>query len=96
MHFVKQHVKYSEMFIPQRGPSIMGFAPASSDDGPGAAPDISKAVAFTIDGGSAFVVDKGVWHTTPFPLEEEAEFLLALPVKILEDIDVRKIDELTV
>lgn len=74
----------------------MVFAPASQSGDLDAVLDISKAVAFKIDGGSAFVVGKGVWHTTPFPLGDDTEFLLALPEKILDDIDVRSIEELKV
>jgi ureidoglycolate hydrolase len=41
-------------------------------------PDLEKIEAFYLEGGAGVVVREGIWHWSPFPLTETADFALGL------------------
>lgn len=71
-----------EMYISLDGkPSIVFAAPGKADNP--RQPDISKLRAFILEDGAGVVVDKGIWHWSPFPLTEKADFALGLKNNII-------------
>ncbi|MCX7017502.1 MAG: ureidoglycolate lyase [bacterium] len=89
---LERHCRSQEVFIPMGGASVMAFATGGSPDDPDAAPDLSSLRLFRLNGSTAFIVNRGVWHTPAFPLTESAGFLLALEDATPEkDLDVRPV-----
>jgi len=88
---LERHCRASEVFIPM-GPahSVMAFARGGDPDDPAAHVDLSTLRLLRIDGTTAFVVERGVWHTPSFPFEESAGFLIALEYDAPGgDLDIR-------
>jgi ureidoglycolate lyase len=71
-----------EMYISLDGkPSIAFVAPGDPKDSN--KPDVEKLEAFILENGSSIIVNKGVWHWSPFPLTETADFALGLKNNVI-------------
>jgi len=70
----------AELYITLDGnPSVVFAALSGADD----KPDLSTLKAFKMDGGQSVVVDKKVWHCTPFTLADKTDFALLLKNDII-------------
>ncbi len=82
--FLGRHQKTEQVVSPIGGTqSIIAVAP-SSEENPNL-PDVERLAAFLIDGTSAFKLHRGIWHTSAFPLAEQATFLVLDRERTLED-----------
>ncbi len=71
-----------EMYISlDAKPSIVFVAPGKSDSPK--EPDFTAIEAFYMEGGESVIVDQGIWHWTPFPLTETADFALGLKNNVI-------------
>jgi ureidoglycolate lyase len=85
--FLGRHERTEQVFAPLGGAqSVIAVAPPSPDG----SIDIKRLGAFLIDGGSAFKLHRGTWHTSAFPLGARATFLvLDREGTLEEDYDLR-------
>lgn len=90
---LERHCFAHEVFIPLgAGVSVMPFALGGDPDVVGSAPDLVTLRLFRLDGGTALIVGRGVWHAPAFPLTPVADFLLALEDRTpSSDLDIRPI-----
>ena len=80
--FLGRHVRSEQVFSPLGGTtSVLAVGPPSSDGNP----DIMRLAAFLVDGTKAFKLHRGTWHTSAFPLEGNATFLVLDREGTLED-----------
>jgi ureidoglycolate hydrolase len=80
--FLGRHVRSEQVFSPLGGSaSVIAVAPPGTDG----SLDIMKLAAFLVDGTSAFKLHRGTWHTSAFPLGENATFLVLDREGTLED-----------
>ncbi|MGE0127745.1 MAG: ureidoglycolate lyase [Blastocatellales bacterium] len=87
--FLGRHQRTEQVFVPLgRGRSIIAVAPPCENGA--AAPDVERMAAFVVDGSCAFKLHRGSWHTSAFPLDESATFLVLDRQNTLEeDYDLR-------
>ena len=87
--FFARHQRTEQVFVPLGGSkSIIAVAPPC-ENGIGA-PNIERMQAFLIDGSCAFKLHRGAWHTSAFPLDECATFMVLDRENTLEeDYDLR-------
>jgi ureidoglycolate lyase len=87
--FLGRHQRTEQVFVPVGGTqSIIAVAPPCSEDT--ALPDDKKMAAFLVDGTCAFKLHRGTWHTSAFPLDDRATFLvLDREGTLEEDFDLR-------
>lgn len=85
--FLGRHRRTEQVFSPLGGTrSILAVARPTEDE----APDANQMAAFLVDGNCAFKLHRGTWHTSVFPLEESASFLVVDREGTLdEDYDLR-------
>ncbi|MBS1812260.1 MAG: ureidoglycolate lyase [Acidobacteria bacterium] len=85
--FLGRHRRTEQVFSPLGGTkSIIAVAMPTEDD----TPDQNKMAAFLVDGTCAFKLHRGTWHTSAFPLQESASFLVVDREGTLdEDYDLR-------
>lgn len=70
-----------EMYVSLDGkPSIIFVAPGK--DGVNE-PDLTRLQAFMLEGGASVAVERGIWHWSPFPLTETADFALGLKNNVI-------------
>lgn len=77
------HTKHTQTFIPLSGkPFVMVLGKATCLDGRGERipggrelPDPDTVRAFNFDGSGGIVMEKGVWHEVPFPLDGLTHFV---------------------
>jgi ureidoglycolate lyase len=77
------HTKHTQTFIPLSGkPFYMVLGKptcrkpdGSWDDSAGTLPDPDTVQAFYFDGAGGIVMEVGVWHEVPFPLDGETHFV---------------------
>src|SRR5215468_6183839 len=88
-HFFGRHQRTEQVFVPLGGSqSIIAVAPPCENGL--AAPNIEQMQAFLIDGSCAFKLHRGAWHTSAFPLDECATFMVLDRENTLEeDYDLR-------
>jgi ureidoglycolate hydrolase len=80
--FLGRHLKTEQVFSPLGGAkSVIAVAPPSREG----KIDIKRLVAFTVDGNAAYKLHRGTWHTSAFPLDERASFLVLEREGTLED-----------
>lgn len=87
--FLGRHERTEQVFAPLGGTrSIIAVAPPCEDGA--AAPDADRMAAFVVDGTCAFKLHRGAWHTSAFPLDKRATFLvLDREGTLEEDFDLR-------
>ncbi len=87
--FLGRHQRTEQVFSPLgNAQSIIAVAPPSEEGS--ALPDARRLAAFLVDGSCAFKLHRGTWHTSAFPLDERATFLvLDREGTLEEDYDLR-------
>ena len=87
--FLGRHQRSEQFFVPLGGTkSVIAVAPPSENGE--ALPDLTKLVAFLVDGSCAFKLHRGTWHASAFPLAKNASFLVLDRENTLEeDYDLR-------
>ena len=87
--FLGRHERTEQVFAPLGGArSIIAVAPPCEDGS--ATPDANRMAAFVVDGACAFKLHRGAWHTSAFPLDKRATFLvLDREGTLEEDFDLR-------
>lgn len=87
--FLGRHQRTEQVFVPVgRGRSIIAVAPPCENGS--AAPNVERMAAFLVDGSCAFKLHRGSWHTSAFPLDGSATFLVLDRENTLEeDYDLR-------
>lgn len=66
VRFLERHYRHTQVFIPLGGKPLIGvFSPPTATD----RPELSACEALRFDGSAGFVMNKGVWHEQPFPLQ---------------------------
>lgn len=85
--FLGRHRRTEQVFSPLGGTtSVIAVALPTEGENP----DPNKMAAFLVDGSFAFKLHRGTWHTSAFPLKEEAKFLVVDREGTLdEDYDLR-------
>jgi ureidoglycolate lyase len=88
LDFLGRHRRTEQVFAPLGGArSVLVVAPPSADP---AALDLQRLSAFLVDGSCAFKLHRGTWHTSAFPLDDRATFLvLDREGTLEEDYDLR-------
>ncbi|MBX3280259.1 MAG: ureidoglycolate lyase [Acidobacteria bacterium] len=80
--FMGRHLRTEQVFAPLGSArSVIAVAPPSRDGDL----DIKRLGAFLIDGSCAFKLHRGTWHTSAFPLDERATFIILDREGTLED-----------
>lgn len=72
---IERHLNTSEALIPVRGQSVI-IVGLPGEKGSGEIIQKDSLKAFYIDGTKGINLKPGIWHWIPFPLEDEADFLL--------------------
>ena len=72
---LESHVQTVEFLGAMNGSFVVAAAPSKEVDGQ-RVPDVDKAVALLVEQGEAILFDVGVWHWTPFAVEEESNVLV--------------------
>lgn len=91
---MERHTKAKEWFVPIDGRCVACFAEFHNPDDPAERPDVSKVVAFHMDGIVGFVVDRGAWHWPAFPITRTATQLVNLRRDTEhDDVDVKELAE---
>ncbi len=87
--FLGRHERTEQVFVPMGGTvSIIAVAPPCENGS--SAPNLEGMRAFLIDGSCAFKLRRGAWHTSAFPLDESASFMVLDRENTLEeDYDLR-------
>ncbi|MFN7928571.1 MAG: ureidoglycolate lyase [Blastocatellia bacterium] len=85
--FLGRHRRTEQVFSPLGGTkSILAVAMPTEED----SPNENQMAAFLLDGSCAFKLHRGTWHTSVFPLEDRASFLIVDREGTLEeDYDLR-------
>ena len=80
--FLGRHLRTEQVFSPLGSAhSVIAVAPPN-DDGK---IDLKKLMAFMVDGNAAYKLNKGTWHTSAFPVDERASFLVVEREGTLEE-----------
>ena len=87
--FLGRHQRTEQVFVPMGGTrSIIAVAPPCENDS--ASPNVERMAAFLVDGSCAFKLHRGAWHTSAFPTDECATFMVLDRENTLEeDYDLR-------
>lgn len=72
---IERHLESSETIIPMHGQSIM-IVGLSKNSNPEEQLDLGTINAFYLDGTRGINFKPGVWHWIPYPLSDEASFIL--------------------
>jgi len=72
---IERHLESSETIIPMHGQSIM-IVGLSKNSNPEEQLDLNTINAFYLDGTRGINLKPGVWHWIPYPLSDEANFIL--------------------
>ncbi len=71
-----------EMYLSLDGKPSIAFVAPGDPENPGK-PDVEKLEAFILENGAGIIANKGIWHWSPFPLTETADFALGLKNNII-------------
>jgi len=87
--FLGRHQRTEQVFVPMGGNrSVIAVAPPCENGS--ASPNVERMAAFLVDGSCAFKLHRGAWHTSAFPLNECATFMVLDRENTLEeDYDLR-------
>lgn len=69
---LERHVATPELLVMVKGDVIFPVSPAS----PGSSPIPGELEVFRVNQGEAVIMEPGVWHGLPFPLQAEATVLV--------------------
>ena len=71
--FLGRHLRTEQVFSPLGSAhAVIAVAPPNRDG----KIDLKRLMAFTVDGSAAYKLHKGTWHTSAFPIDERATFLV--------------------
>lgn len=70
---LERHVATPELLVAVEGDVVIPVAPANH---PGVNPDVHAVEVFRLNQGEAVILNTGVWHGLPFPLDESATLLV--------------------
>jgi ureidoglycolate lyase len=88
----ERHLKGTQTFVPLKGArSIIAVAPPYESDNPAALPKLDEIRAFVLDGSIGVNLHPGTWHWTPFPLDDQSDFIILVRASVAED-DLNFID----
>jgi len=84
VRWMEYHTKHTQTFIPLAGkPFYMVLGKptcrrpdGSWDDEADVLPNLDDVQAFFFDGTGGIVMEVGTWHEVPFPLDEQAHFIV--------------------
>jgi len=87
--FLGRHQRTEQVFVPMGGTrSVIAVAPPCENGS--ASPNVERMAAFLVDGSCAFKLHRGAWHTSAFPMDECATFMVLDRENTLEeDYDLR-------
>lgn len=71
VRWMEYHTKHTQSFIPLAGKPFVMVLGKPTDTG---APDPATVQAFAFDGTAGVVMDTGVWHEVPFPINGLTHF----------------------
>jgi len=91
---IEKHQTSAEAFIPMQGTSILMVVPAEAANSKGL-PDMTRCRAFLMDGSKGVIMKPGTWHTVPYPLTDEATYIVLVDDAIIpkNDIHITQIEE---
>jgi ureidoglycolate hydrolase len=91
---IEKHETSAEAFIPMEGTSILMVVPAEATHSKGH-PDMSKCRAFLMDGSKGVLIKPGTWHAVPYPLSDEATYVVLVDDAIIakNDLHVTPVEE---
>lgn len=75
---VERHLKCSETIIPMSGQSIIIVGLSKNDADDTDSLDLKTIKAFYLGGSRGINLKLGVWHWIPYPVSDEAHFVLIL------------------
>ena len=90
---MSRHIHCSQIFIPMNGKEfIIALAPPSDNNDPFAVPDINSVKAFVVDSSQVINIQKGCWHTTPFPFCHKSTIAtMQCKETFKDDLDIKKL-----
>ncbi|MDA0367849.1 MAG: ureidoglycolate lyase [Proteobacteria bacterium] len=88
----ERHLKGTQTFVPLKGArSVIAVAPPYESNNPEALPKLDEVRAFVLDGSMGINLHPGTWHWTPFPLDDQSDFIILVRESVAED-DLNFID----
>ena len=72
----ERHMKTQEFCMSLDGDIIIVVGPANYPNEPTRLPKLTQFAAFLIPEGEAVVLDPGIWHWVPFPIEKQTRFFV--------------------
>ncbi|HHW14360.1 MAG TPA: hypothetical protein GXX28_05440 [Firmicutes bacterium] len=72
-HELERHVATPELLVAVKGDVVFPVAPANQ---PQPTPEVGALEVFRLNQGEAVIMNAGVWHGLPFPLQGEATLLV--------------------
>jgi len=80
--FLGRHLRTEQVFSPLGSAhAVIAVAPPNQDG----KIELKKLMAFMVDGKAAYKLHKGTWHTSAFPIDERATFLVVEREGTLEE-----------
>ncbi len=73
LHELERHLATPELLVAAEGDVVFAVAPANQ---PEPSPEAGAVEAFRLNQGEAVIMNPGVWHSLPFPLQGEATLLV--------------------
>jgi len=89
----ERHVLTSEALIPMDSPSIIVLALSKNMNGANLQVDTDTIKAFIFDGTVAVNLRKGIWHSLPFPLTTDANFIIVFQKQSANNIEIIDLKE---
>ena len=75
--WLERHLNTYEILIPYDGnPSVIGVAKPRDPQDPDDLPHGEDVKLFFWDGKDTLILNKGIWHTAPFPITEKITYLV--------------------
>jgi ureidoglycolate lyase len=100
VRWMEFHTKHTQTFIPLSGKPfymVLGKptcrrADGSWDESQSTLPDPETVQAFYFDGSGGIVMEVGVWHEVPFPLESETHFVVICTNETNDNLEAQGAD----
>ena len=94
LKFMERHVQTPEVIIPIKGDFVLPVAISKNLDDRDEYPKAEDVEAFYIRDEQALILNKGVWHYAPLPVENKASFFVIFKKETTRrDLDVKEISE---
>jgi len=83
---IERHILCSQSFIPVNGCSgLFVLVPPENPIKPGLLPDLNNAIALIFDGRQGLNLRKGCWHSAPYAISEESNYVMVTRKGTLKD-----------